>query len=292
MIAGVIAFLLVDVVLVVFAISLNRSSGAAPEPETLPTVGVEASSTPTPTAPPVVPAPRFLVATSPTSAWRSSPGECGGADAVLESTTDGGATWAPHSTGDDAVHEVLALAPIDQTQVSVVGKAGDGCTTTSVFSSFTSGDFWQSYPETLSSYSYVDPADRATLIVTGSAQATPCSPALQAVATTDRVLAVCAGQVAEFIPSAQTWSTTDVPGVLAVTPTDTGSTVAVSGAEGCAGIAIEALPSPLGGAPATVLGCVADETSPLAATLSQSGSTLWLWSGGTTRISQDGGVTW
>jgi hypothetical protein len=80
---------------------------------------------------------------------------------------------------------------------------------------------------------------------------------------------------------------------LAIATSGTGYVLATSGAAGCAGVQIETLPSPIkADSTPTPVGCAASVTAPEALTVSQSGNSIWLWTGTTTLVSTDGGITW
>lgn len=308
---GVIVFLLADVALVGIALAATRpvdhgTPAPAPSFSSDPSVSTPAATSPAATspataspanAPPAtaVPgaeaAPRFLSAVSASEAWRATPGSCPGPDAVIERTTDAGVTWQALSTGKNAVHRVAALAGASVV-TSVVGASGNDCAV-GFFSTFTNGQFWAPYPGNLGGASYIDPRDHAIVHTPVGPVSAPCDTALQVVTARDAATAVlCAGSVFERTDHGS-WASAQTPGVLALTTSDTGYTLAVAGVPGCPGVAIEALRSPLDAdARPTMIGCATAVATPQAVTLSQSGRTLWLWSGDTVWISSDGGATW
>ncbi len=295
----VVVFVLVDVALVVVALAAThsdvpRTHGPIPTfsspPRATPTP--TATSTPTATATPLATdtaaAPRFLSALSATDAWRATPGSCSGADAVVEHSTDGGARWVIASTTRYAIHRVLALDG-GATHTGVVGGVGDACTPR-YYTTFTGGKFWAEYPDSLAGAVFIDPGNNA-LHLAASTVAAPCIAPLQIAKSSNGVAVLCTDVV--FVRSAAaSWVRLPMSGVLAVAASDSGYTLAVSGASGCSGVRIESLPSAVTAASSpTTVGCASlAETSQV--TLAQHGSVLWLWSGMSVKVSTDAGATW
>ena len=291
-VVGAVLFLVLDIVLIGFALNRDEvpSSDATPGP--IPTFGVSRTPTPTPTpestvTPAAVAQPRYLAATSETSAWRASVGNCSGEDAFLESTVDGGVTW--QTVNPPGVHQILSLLA-DPGSVSLVARIGAGCSL-DMMKSFTDGEFWNSDPSAVTSVTLLDPLDTGVLHTADGALRAPCSAARQVQERDDALAVVCDDQLFESTAAAA-WLSVPVPGLLAVTPSDEGYTLAVAGVEGCAGVSIQTLLAPIGAAPPTVVGC-ATPSDPLSqVTIAQSGPTTWLWSGDQVVTSLDGGATW
>lgn len=307
-VVGAILFLLVDLALVAMAVGATqpRMNGTAGP---IPTFTNGAASTPIPTPsptatatdpnpPPPPPssapieapaaAPRFLSAVSATVAWRATPGSCTGADAVIEHTADGGATWSAADTSTIGVRTVLYLSG-GATSATIVGGIGDSCDP-GFLGTFTSGRFWAPFPERMSEASYVGP-DGHALHYAAAIQPAPC-PAPQQITRRAEVTAVACSDSLNERAGAASWTTIAVPGLLSFTSSDSGYTAAVSGAEGCAGVAIVAFASPLqSGANPERVGC-ATAATPVGVTLSRTAASLWLWSGGRTFVSPDSGATW
>ena len=295
-IIGICAFVLADIALVVWALYATHHAapsklGPIPTFTNYPSTPT-GTPTPVPTATPaasqVTAAPRFLAAVSATEAYRATPGSCTGAGTVIEKTTDAGATWQPLNTTTYDFHTLMALYGATDSQLSAVTGTGDGCTT-SAFSSFTGGQFWQQYPNNLATATYIDPADRSTIHTAAGAEDAPCDGAVQIATTSNSTAVLCPG-VIYVQPGAGAWSATNLAGALAITPSASGYTVAATGVAGCTGIELESLA--VDGSALRPLGCNASVTSPTAVTVAQSGSALWLWSGTTTAVSLNAGVTW
>jgi hypothetical protein len=298
-VVGVILLLLVDLVLVALAVGATqpRMNGTAGP---IPTFANGAASTPSPTAtatdpnPPPPPssapieAPRFLSAVSATVAWRATPGSCTGADAVIEHTADGGATWSAADTSTIGLRTVLYLSG-GATSATIVGGIGDSCAP-GFLGTFTSGRFWASFPERMSEASYVGPAGHA-LHYAAAIQPAPCPTPRQITRRAEVTAVACSDSLNERAGAAS-WRTIAVPGLLAFTSSESGYTAAVSGTEGCSGVAIVAFASPLqSGANPERVGC-ATAATPVGVTLSRTAASLWLWSDGRTFVSPDSGATW
>ncbi|TAM70033.1 MAG: hypothetical protein EPN48_06505 [Microbacteriaceae bacterium] len=290
---GVSAFLLVDIALATWAMSTTRAT--TPEtPGPIPTFASVPSSRPTPTETSTpIPltaqaAPRLFAAVSATEAYRATRGTCTGPAAVLEKTTDAGATWVPLPTTRYNLHTLLALSGATDTHLAAVAGLKANCAV-GAYASFTGGQFWQGYPANLADASYIDPRSPDTIHTPTGAEQSPCPTALQLARGFSSTAVLCSGTVAVRVDGAA-WTITQVPGVLALTASDSGYTLAVAGAGGCPGIAIESLTA--GASDSTLIGCLASLPAPAELTIGQSGNTLWVWSGAATMISNDAGKTW
>jgi hypothetical protein len=294
---GVGVFVLLDIGLVAFALSTGRNSAGSESSETNVAFDpLTPTPSPTPSAPPSrTPSPaadaRYLFATSPTIAWRATQGSCGATDAVIESSTDGGASWTPHPTGALAVHQVLSLEPVSDTEVTVVGKAGADCAT-GVFSSFTGGDFWQTYPAQLASKLYFDAAEPTTLTSSGAELPVPCDSVAAIESWNGQALVLCKDVIYQRDSTSNTWLSISTPGAISMSTADGEITLAAAGVSGCAGVAIQTAELPLASASPTTVGCIADLTDPGSLAISQAGTAVWVWSGTGVRVSSDSGVTW
>ncbi|NUO91801.1 MAG: hypothetical protein HOQ18_13415, partial [Dermatophilaceae bacterium] len=114
--AGLVAFLAIDIALVVLALRSGREAPAAsplvstaltstattlPTPTTSAPTGASATSTTTasttpatqPSAAAAEPVARLVSALDATTAWRATVGSCAAGRARVEVSTDGGATW-------------------------------------------------------------------------------------------------------------------------------------------------------------------------------------------------------
>lgn len=302
---ALVAFVLVDIVLVGLALAAHRSTGPRKHGP-IPTFS-SAPDTPAPTRPTapstasssalagqVTPlAPRFLLATTATDGWRASSGSCTGTSAVLQHTTDAGATWTAVKTGASDIREVLALGGNSARvwiagTVKTPGAGAAGCTP-HFYASYTEGRFWSEYPEELPAAAYID-TGKGTLHVPSGSENPPCEHPQHVVGRPSTAV-LCPGALFEQ-HAADAWVKASVPGVVAMTASDSGYIVAVSGAADCDGLAIESLPTPVvANEHPEELSCV---PSPVArtVTLASAGESLWLWNGSTVSVSQDGGKHW
>lgn len=294
----IVALLAVDVVLVAVAataMGVKPHGVLAP----IPTFSSGLLRTPTPTPSPAPPtteagrAPattelRFLVVANASTAWRATAGSCSGAPAVVERTTDGGATWVPSDLSRVSAHTILYLSGT-ATSATIVSGATSSCTPT-FFGSFTSGRFWAPFPDRMGEASYVDVASK-TLHIAGAAVPEPCPDPRQVLSATTGTAVVCTGEL-EARTGSGSWIAIPIPGLLAAAASPTGFSVAVSDRRACAGVAIKAIDGSLhAGMPVTSVGCAAAAV-PVDVALAQSGPSVWLWSGDKTLISSDSGANW
>lgn len=307
-IAGLVVFVLADIVLVALALAAHRANGplehgpiptfsSIPDaPAPTPTVTPSAPPSAAPTSAPAgqitpMPAPRFLLATSDTEAWRATSGSCTAASARLEHTTDAGGTWTEVSTDKSHIGQVLALGG-NAARVWITGTSKAGGTAQCAphfYASYTAGRFWSEYPAELPAVAYIDPGNGGLHLPSGSEKA-PCDNP-QHVVVKPSTAVLCPGMLFEQ-DAAGAWAKTAVPGAVAMTASDTGYTLAASGVDGCGGLAIESLATPLteNERPDQV-GCAGGEAAE-DVTLASADGTLWLWNGPVLSVSRDGGRHW
>jgi len=300
---GVIAFILVDVVLVVWALSVRTEVTAAEPSRPVPTFTTD-KTTMTPTPAPVVstvavPSIRLLSALDADTAWRATTGECPAAAAAPELTTDAGATWkGTDATGDVQVTALQSLHVVSNTLVELTGLAAADCAPQFV-KSFVAGDDYASYPKELASRWYVDPAERSIVHTPDGDVAAPCSSVVALAPRTDvaNEAAVLCDDTRVFITedSAGSWSDpVQAPGAVNLAVTSVGYLVASVGLPECAGVQLVAMSAR--SSTATPTGCVPvdapKEAMPGNVAISEASGTVWLWAGTVLRRSSDGGVTW
>lgn len=231
---------------------------------------------------------RHLAAVSATEAWRADTGSCSGGDAVLEHTTDGGATWDTVDLGDRDVHTISALAATAG-RVSVLAGTGDSCTATGL-SSTDDGDTWTT-DGTLRAGASVTAT--GTLLLPSGEVAAPCSNAAQVVRGDTATAVVCADEL-DWRLIGQTWTGVPLPGIRAVAINGSSYTVARTGRTSCDEVQIGSLPASglTVASKTTRIGCADVQDQAAAVALGQSGTTVWLWSGEQTLVSKNGGASW
>ncbi|MBD8538922.1 hypothetical protein [Frigoribacterium sp. CFBP 8751] len=291
---------LVDVGLIVAAVSSTQPRAQA-EAGPIPTFSQEPikdvvtpppSETPTPTASssaagsdstPQV----FLSAVSETEAWRATSGDCAGTPARVERTTDGGATWDAVTIPFD-LRTVVALSAGSE-RTSVYGGVGDTCGL-GYWSTFTAGEFWKEYPSDAIGVSYLDQATSTVVSATDVSPA-PCDAPRRVLVQDTTTMVVCDGLL-ETSGSAG-WTPLIVAGVMDATPAVPGYFLALRDAEGCDGIAVATVATPLSeGVEPTRVGCVSGADGTVAIAVTRVGDVIWLSSADRSWVSTDGGVTW
>lgn len=297
-VVGIVLFVLVDAALIGYALTSSQVPPSTRTPAPLPTFITPRSPSPAPSPTPSAAAAAqpaielaFLAPVDEEVAWRATPGSCTGPDPVIERTTDGGATWQAVGPVDLGVHEVLALSAVDDTTARIVARVGEACGTAAL-ATFTEGDFWKEYPDTLTDFAFADPATGTTVQVDGAAVAAPCVQVLQVLQRSDSTAAVCEDALLELAPGSAAWLSMTVPHLGAVAASEAGYTLARPGLGDCVGLAIEAIPSPLGSAGPTRVGCLAQAVGASALAIAQAGSAVWVWADGEVWVSRDGGAGW
>ncbi|KQO95418.1 hypothetical protein [Leifsonia sp. Leaf264] len=281
-ILGITAFVFADFVLIGLAV-IGQHAPVPTAPPVVPSTSETASPepTPSPTAaaprPVAAPALRFLDATSTTSAWRATPGDCTGTPAAIESTTDAGATWVSYSTGDIDIREVLALTAVSDTTAFVVAKAGPDCTL-GYFRTFSTGDQWQEAPADLASQSYVDPTDRALVVIDGESLQSPCPSVRQLVVDGDSRIAICDDAAYSLDSTTGEWAGLERPNLASIAASGTAATVIESGDTECPALAFATTDAASLDQPAAVT-CAPGAVVPASLASDQVDEALWLWQG-------------
>jgi len=306
LIAGLAAFLIIDIGLVAFALNRPRV-----EPEAAPDRPVSAAqgetAVPTPAAeaaPPATDIPqaltptRVLAARDGTLAWRATTGPCG-APALPELTTDAGATWkATTATGPTGVVSLQSIVIEGQQVASMIGQDAADCSTTLV-RTFVAGDNYAEYPADLGENWFVNPLDRARLHSPAGDAAAPCAD-LSSLAprSAAAAAALCSdGTVFSTSDGAATWNAVPGPrGIMSVTSDAEGYLYAQVGDDSCAGVRVgffDETSTGTGGAPGA---CIPNALTPAALAgniaLAEGDNAVWMWAGDVTVRSLDGGVTW
>ena len=282
-----------DVALIAAAVASTRP-GEQREAGPIPTFSSgPTTETPTPTPEPTT-APSstqpagFLSAVSATEAWRATPGSCTDDAALVERSTDGGATWQPMELAFD-LRTVVALEASPE-KVSVLGGVGDDCER-QFWSSFTAGEFWKEYPDQVSTPAFAD-VDSSTVSLDGTAVPSPC-PAPSRVLSDGTVgLVACADAVSTRTTGGD-WSSVSVPGLLDAVLLSGEYLAGVTGVDTCDGVAVQSVTTPVTPrSAATTIGCVTGVDAAQGIVLASVDDVVWLSAGSVSRVSVDGGVTW
>ncbi|MGO4784637.1 hypothetical protein [Cryobacterium sp. W22_MBD10_FK3] len=301
--AAVIAFVMVDVLLISWALGA-RSVDAATEPSRPIPTFTPGPPTADPTPSPVtastvaLPSTRLLSALDDTTAWRATTGACP-AGANPELTTDAGESWlSTDATNDVEITTLQSLNVVSDTLIELVGLSADDCTP-QFAKSFVAGDDYSSYPEQLDGRWYVDPADRSVVHTPIGEAAAPCAAVVALAPRLDvagSAAVLCADtQVFTTANSAETWSEPfQIPGSVNLAVTAVGYVVATVGLPECAGVQLMVLS--VESSTVTSTGCLlvdaSVETMPGNVAVAEASGTLWLWVGNDVKRSLDGGMAW
>ncbi|WP_460578591.1 beta propeller repeat protein [Humibacter ginsengisoli] len=300
-IAGLIVFVVVDVLLVAWALaSVNASPKARKDPATA--VATNASTPrPTPTAtktqaaiPNAVAPTRVLSALDDQVAWRATTGACPATAAGLEHTTDGGGTWQPADAGSlSGASSVLRITVASNTEAAAITLDKPSCAV-QYMRTYVAGANWATYNDQLTGSWYLDPSSPTTVHSPQGNVPAPC-PSMVGLAVRDASSAavLCANHTVYRTSNAGAgWGAPlAVPGAVAVTAFANGYATAAGDIEGCAGVSVSSLDS--GNGAATTSGCFATAApQPGAVAMASGGSTLWLWAGDALARSSDGGASW
>lgn len=293
-----VGLLVADIVLVVAVVQGAQTPSAQAARTTTPHPAATTSTTSSAPAPgPTPPSVTAMVldVVGPKTAWRATPGSCADGGAVLERTTDGGATWA---RVDAPFRAVTRISASSASAGFVVGAEAADCKL-SVRSTTDVGGSWKA-PGRLSSTWYADIEDRASVHTAGDHDTTPCAKdaVRQLTRVTDDVTAVLCddGTVRATTDGGSSWAVVgQQDGAVAMAAShDTAWTVRVAalGQKDCAGVQVLSLAA----AGPTVTGCI--ETGVKAGDPVALGREPkdadhgWAVVGATTYRSSDGLATW
>jgi hypothetical protein len=300
-IVGVAAFVVVDALLVGWAVASVRATPAAKEASSVPTVP-PTTPRPTPTAtvtpqaaiPNAVAPSRMLAALNDTVAWRAVTGACPATRATLEHTSDGGASWKQSdAAGPTGASSILRITVASTTDAAAITLDGKNCTPQYI-GTYVSGDNWATYPAQLGGSWYLEPAAPTAMHSPKGDVTAPCG-AMVGLAAKDasNAAVLCADHtVYRTSDAGASWGKPlAVTGSVALAATADGYVAAATTVPGCAGVAVSHFDAASGGA--TPSGCFATATpQPGTVAVASGASTLWLWAGDAFVRSSDGGSTW
>lgn len=284
-------FALADVVLIALALGAFSNGGGADAGDTTarpaPTFSASATPEPTETAapiPPATPVLRTLTVVDEQTAWRAERGSCD-TQAVIEVTTDGGATWKPTQPVATGGREVFWLWAQDENYAQAVVTASDDCDVTGI-RTFTAGNFWQLNADALEAAVYLAPDGS---LVAPSGATTPCNVPIDLAERGNALAVLCADGILHESFDGASWTQTSVPGAIAVAQAGEGYVVAVQQLDDCEGIALVSISSDAitsGGAASETLSCVTGAVDSAATVVETSSDAVWLWSGGEQAIAK------
>ncbi|KQM82766.1 hypothetical protein [Agromyces sp. Leaf222] len=296
-VAAIVVFVVVDAVLIWWAVTSLRAEAGAPQGEVLPTIP-PASPGPTTTDEPnaassdATPAPVIrqtvmLAALDANVAYRGSTGTCPGVAASIEVTLDGGATWDAGVT--EGLTDLQSLDPSEGEIVTMIAR--DAACTIGRYRSYVLGDDWEATSEPEPTW-YVDGGQA----VAPSGISLPCDGAIAQLASTSPTSAavLCeSGEVLVTSDAGVVWAATATPvsGAVALAGGPTGYLVAVTG-DGCRGIRIAVVDLAAEDEPQPGACLEADPAPGTTAIDVAPDGTLWAWTGGVLARSADGGATW
>ncbi len=302
-VAGLIAFLCVDVFLVGWAARASHAPredsgvptrpGSTTAPSATDSGRPAPSATATPVADAVAPA-RLLAVLDDSTAWRATTGPCPATAAAAELTTDGGATWKrSDASAPTGASSLVRLTVQSGQQASAVALSGHDCTPEFI-RTYVAGDSWADYPDQLASAWYAEPGRGGTVHRPGGDVPAPCPAVVGlAVGSGSNAAVLCAGhEVYRTSDNGENWGEAQpVSAAVAIAATDSGYVVASVGAPGCAGTAVATLDP--GAGPPTTIACVGTARPAPGTTAIGAGSgSEWLWAGDALARSTDGGKTW
>ncbi|MGW8481864.1 hypothetical protein ACWGJP_01900 [Microbacterium sp. NPDC055903] len=237
-------------------------------PEATPSVAATPSASPA--APePVDRAQERFIAVGSEAVWRGVAGACGGVAPLLERSTDGGETWTDVTPTYLGIGQLLAVTPFSGSEAQIVAAVGDACEVQAL-RTFTQGEFWESYPEVLTTADYVDLA--GGIVLGGETVASPCSAPLGLHISDASAAVVCDGVAFAWESSA--WAPIGAAGAVAAVPADDGYVVARK-VDACDGILI----SRSGVATGAAETCAEVVDASASMTIAVDGDEVLIWSG-------------
>lgn len=301
-IGGIITFVIVDLVLIGWAMSSVNATQSGPKSApatssahtTTPRPTPAATATPQAAIPNAVAPTRVLAALDDRVAWRATTGACPATPATLEHTSDGGATWKPSdAAGPTGASTVLRVTVASSTEAAAITLDSSNCAPQYI-RTYVSGDNWATYSDQLMGSWYIEPATPTAVHSPNGDVTAPCGAMVGlAVKDPSNAAVLCADHtVYRTTDAGKSWGKPlAVPGAVALGATASGYATAATDVSGCAGVAVSNFDEATGGP--TQAGCFATSVpQPGTVAVASGGSTLWLWAGDALVRSSDGGSTW
>ena len=258
-----------------------------------PSVSPVPPSSPTPPIDQKVAVPtRLLVATSATSAWRATVGDCK-TQGKVEWSTNGGKSWKQPLKA--AQGPIVQLGVESNGNLYTVGGAGEGCSMRYITYS-KKGVIAGQTDKPLGIWSR-DPKDPDQILGPALARATPCKGehvvGLASLSTSEALLVCTGGSVMVTFNSGKSWKKADeLVGTMAVGAG--GGRYWVAGADkNCHGLSVRSFIFTKGDLSRGESSCAAGlPVTPGLIAISASGQAIWLWDGNEVNVSSDRGNTW
>ncbi|MEN2740508.1 hypothetical protein ABCS02_22170 [Microbacterium sp. X-17] len=240
---------------------------------------------PAPTATPT-PTPTAKAAAAPGAAerflsmgdgvmWRATAGACGGALPLLERSTDNGATWSDVTPIYRGIGRIDRLDPLAGVQAEMVAGVGAGCPTQAM-RTFTSGQFWDFYPDVLAASSYIDGAHPGTIVTPTGPITAPCPTAYGLRGSASSTLAIICNGHAYTLSSSKAWTDLGLSNAVAAAVSDDEIIVAHTATD-CAGVKVSAVR--VGTSAPTSVGCLAGASPSAPLALAADGANTIAWTG-------------
>jgi hypothetical protein len=296
---AVAVFLLVDVLLISWALGSRNPATSASTTGPIPSFTPQTSATPTPTTKPptvAVPPTRILSALDGTTAWRATTGECP-VPATPEVTTNAGDSWSTtDATVEVGITALQSLTVVSDSLIQLVGLGADDCAP-QFARSFVSGEDYSLAPNLLAGQWYVDPSDRAAVHTPSGTVEAPCDSVVALAARTDTQAGVLCSDTRVFTTpdGGVTWSNSvTIRGAVNLAVTEMGYVIATVGLPECAGVQLIALS--VEPPTATPTGCLPvdepAETMQGNVAVTEAAGTLWVWAGESVARTSDQGTSW
>jgi hypothetical protein len=296
------------------ALLFQSQSQVTAEPAGQPTIGSTATTQPGPTSPAQgespsvspVPSPsstpptdqkvavptRLLIATSATSAWRATVGDCK-TQGQVELSTNGGKSWKQALKVTQGPIVQLGVEP--NGNLYTVGGAGEDCSMR--YRSYSKkGVIAGQTDKPLGIWSR-DPKDPDQVLGPAWARATPCKGehvvGLASLSTSEALVVCTGGSLMVTSNSGTSWKIADeLVGTMAVSAGGGRYWVAGAG-EDCVGVSVRSFTSTKGDFSRGQRSCAAGlPVTPGLIAISASGKAIWLWDGNEVNVSTDRGKTW
>jgi hypothetical protein len=235
---------------------------------------------------------RLLLATSATSAWRATVGDCQ-TQGRVERSTDGGKSW--RQAVEPTLGPIVRLGVESNENLYTLGGAGADCSIRYISYS-TDGAITAQTDAPRGIWSR-DPKDPDQIRGPGSARATPCKGehvlGLAPLSRSEALIVCMDGSVMVTSDSGTSWNGVgDLAGTMAVGAGGGRFWVAGQGKD-CNGIAVRSISLIAGKLSRGPIRCAADlSMTPGRIAIDVSGKAIWLWAGNKVQVSTDRGQTW